>query len=146
MATISNAKIDRDVQQVIKQLDKLSDLMYINVAQNKSIKKRAARSLEAAMYLLAPRGETGNLRKSIQFLPLKSKTDIFVGPKARVAPHWHLVNFGYSRKTNDGVEKIQGNYFIDRSYHKTKDTVLNELIRLTQREFEKIGKQLEVNE
>ena len=48
MATISNAKIDRDVQQVIKQLDKLSDLMYINVAQNKSIKKRAARSLEAA--------------------------------------------------------------------------------------------------
>lgn len=34
MATISNAKIDRDVQQVIKQLDKLSNLMYINVAQN----------------------------------------------------------------------------------------------------------------
>lgn len=146
MALATDVLIDKDISEISKQLDKLSQMMYISVGRNRSLKRRAAKSLEAAMYLLAPRGETGLLRKSIEFLPLRKSSDVFVGPRAKVAPHWHLVEFGHTQKTKDGkiVGFVPGKGFIQKSFHLTKGTVLNELTKLAQKEFEAIGRKLEV--
>ena len=133
------------IEGISKALDKLAKDMYRTVGQNRTLKERASKSTEAAMYLLAPRGETGNLRKSIKFLKFKKSSDAFVGPDYKIGPHAHLVEFGFvhykDKKKKDGWKGIG---FIRRSYEKTKHIVLAELTRLAKKEFDKIGRTLEV--
>jgi len=138
--------IDRQMNNIIKQLDRLNNGMYINVARNRTLKRNAGRSTEAAMYLLAPRGDTGNLRRSIQFLPFRKSYDAFVGPKYRLAPHASLVNDGFVPRGKSEVFRGDGYQFIQRAYQRTKDTVLKQLTKLATKEFEKIGRKLEVSE
>lgn len=134
------------IDGVVKALDRLQSQMYINITQNRNLKKKAGRSTEAAMYLLAPRGDTGKLRRSIKFLPLRRSWDAIIGPDYKIAPHAHLVEFGFHHYKDGKLKTGKGLGFIRRSYEKTKDTVLSELIRLAKKEFEKIGRTLEVKE
>lgn len=135
---------EQQIEFIGKQLDTLAKKMYINVARSRSLKRRAGKSTEAAMYLLAPKGDTGKLRRSIKFLPLKSY-DAFVGPDYKIAPHAHLVNNGFIHWKDGKLKVKSGEKFIQRAYEKTKTTVLSELTRLAKKEFELIGRELEVN-
>lgn len=146
MALATDVTVDRDIAQISKQLDRLSQMMYISVSRNKALKRNAAKSLEAAMYLAAPKGETGRLKRSIKFLPFRKSQDVFVGPDYKIAPHAHLVEFGHKQVTKEGraVGFVEGKHFIQKSYNYTKETVLNQLIKLAQKEFEAIGRKLEV--
>lgn len=141
-----------EIAKLTKQLDLLANGLTKEVARNKVLKRRAAKALEAALYLNAPRakkevkrfGKTippGGLRRSIKFLSLRRSNDVFVGSDFRVAPHAHLVEFGFQHANGTFVN---GSHFAKRSYDQTAHLVLAELTRLAQKEFEKIGKTLEV--
>ena len=136
---------EQQIEFIGKQLDTLANKMYINVARSRSLKRRASKSTEAAMYLLAPRGDTGNLRRSIKFLTFKQSFDAFIGPDYRIAPHAHLVNNGFVHWKDGKLKVGTGEKFVQRSFEKTKTTVISELTRLAKKEFEKIGIELEVN-
>lgn len=138
--------LDRQINAISKQLDKLSQEMYINVARNRTLKRNAGRSTEAAMYLLAPRGETGNLRRSIKYLPFRKSYDAFIGPDYKIGPHAHLVNNGFIHHSTKKLVRGKGYQFIQKAYDKTKETVLRQLEKLATKEFEKIGRKLEVGE
>ncbi len=138
--------IERQIRDISIALERISDGMYITVARNRELKRKAAASTEAAMYLLAPVGETGNLRRSIQFLPFKRSFDVFVGPNYKIGPHAHLVNNGFIHYKSGKPVHSRGEYFIERAYARTRYTVLQQLTKLAQKEFEKIGRKLEVSE
>ena len=139
--------IDRQIDSIVKQLDRIHNGMYINIARNRTLKRNAGRSTEAAMYLLAPRGETGNLRRSIEFLPFRKSSDAFIGPNYRKGgSHAHLVNNGFIHHVTKKLVRGRGYQFIQKAYDKTKETVLRQLTKLAQKEFEKIGRKLEVSE
>lgn len=136
---------EQQIEFIGKQLDKLANNMYIKVSRSRTLKRRAGKSTEAAMYLLAPNGETGKLRRSIKFLPFKSY-DAFVGPDYKIAPHAHLVNNGFIHWKDGKLKVGKGEKFIQRAFEKTKGTVLSELTRLAKKEFEAIGRELQVYE
>lgn len=139
--------LDKQINAINKQLDKFTQQMYFNVARNRTLKRNAGRSTEAAMYLLAPRGDTGNLRRSIEFLPFRKSYDAFVGPNYRKGgSHAHLVNNGFIHHVTKKLVRGRGYQFIQKAYDKTKETVLRQLTKLAQKEFEKIGRKLEVSE
>jgi len=145
--------ISQQITKVNEQLNALADGMKKDVQRNKTIKRRAARTLEAAMYLNAPKakytvvrnGKTiapGALKRSIKFLPLRKSDDVFVGSDFRIAPHAHLVEFGFNHHNGSFVN---GAHFVEKSYEQTKEIVLAELVKGAQREFEKWGKKLSVS-
>jgi len=146
------ASFESEIAQISKALDELANGLDKEVRRNKVLKRRASRTLEAAMYLNAPKsakevkrfGKTippGGLKRSIKFLPLRRSNDIFVGSDFKIAPHAHLVEFGFQHANGTFVN---GSHFAKRSYDQTAHLVLAELTRLAQKEFEKIGKTLEV--
>lgn len=138
------ADIDRQIAEISKNLEKYVASCHRTIAQNRSLKERASKSTEAAMYLLAPRGKTGNLRKSIKFLKFRRSLDAFIGPDYNIGPHAHLVNNGFIHYKDGNLKVGKGENFIQRDYELTKETVLKELTRLATKELEKIGRKLEV--
>lgn len=145
--------IDLEISNINKRLNKLANGLKYDVQKNKALKRKAGRTLEAKMYLLAPRhpktvkrkGKTiapGALKRSIKFLNLRRSDDVFVGPDAKIAPHAHLVEFGFAHWKGGFVG---GKYFCKKSYEQTKHLVLAELTKLSAKEFEKWGKTLQVN-
>jgi len=145
--------VTSQINKVNKQLNDLADGLTKDVQKNKALKRKASRSLEAAMYLNAPKskntvlrnGKTirpGALKRSIKILPLRKSYDIFVGSDFRIAPHAHLVEFGFNHHNG---KFVNGSHFVEKSYNQTKDIVLAELVKLATKEFEKWGKKLEVS-
>lgn len=147
------SSVGSQIAEINKALNILADGIKKDVQRNKALKRKASRTLEAAMYLNAPRakhtvkrnGKTiapGALRKSIKFLPLRQSDDVFVGSDFRIAPHAHLVEFGFNHHNGNFVP---GKHFVEKSYEQTKGIVLSELTRLATKEFEKWGKKLQIN-
>lgn len=134
--------IDAQISEVNRKLNALSKGLKKDIAVNKKIKRKAARPVVRRMRENAPKGKTGNLKKSIRILNLRKSPDVFVGPHARTAPHAHLVEFGFTHY-RDG-EKKTGTPFVFRSYNETKDQVLEILSKGAQAEFEKWGQRLSI--
>jgi len=147
------SEIDRDVARVVDRLNSLADGVDRRIKRNKVIKRKAARIVEAAMYLNAPKakyivkrkGKTilpGALKRSIKILPLRKSNDVFVGPEARTAPHAHLVEYGFLHHNG---KFVQGAHFVKKTYLQTKELVLRDLINSAKREFEKYGREFNIN-
>ena len=142
-----------EISNISNQLSILANGLKKEVQQNKALKRKAAKPLEVAMYFNAPKSKktvirkgkiipSGALKRSIKFLPLRKTEDVFVGSDFRIAPHAHLVEFGFRHHTG---EQVPGKFFAKKSYEQTKSQVLINLVELAKKEFEKYGKQLEIN-
>jgi len=140
------------ISEISKKLNELADGLTKEMRRNKAIKRKAARILEAAMYLNTPKsrytvkrnGKTiapGALKRSIKILPLNKSNDVFVGSDFRIAPHAHLVEFGFNHHKGGSVG---GKYFARKSYEQTKELVLKSLVDSAEKEFQKHGKKLEI--
>lgn len=142
----ANDDIERQIADISIQLNKLTRSMHILVGENRTLKRKAGRRLKDDMKNSAPVGKTGNLKKSIQYLPFKSK-DAFIGPNYKYGPHAHLVEYGYHHYS-DGIlrDGWKGVGFIRKSWDRNKNEVLQNLIWLAADELKKIGRELEVRE
>ena len=81
---------------------------------------KAAQIVQSAIEAEAPRGPTGNLKRSIEINPSvlskRSKNLTFVAINHKVAPHAHLVEFG-ARGGN-----MPENAFFTRGYRKSRSS------------------------
>jgi HK97 gp10 family phage protein len=132
-------RIDIEIADINKKLNRLAQGLKEDLQENKAVKKKAARPVVNAMRTNAPKGPTGNLKRSIQILPLKSN-DVFVGPKAKIAPHAHLVEYGFKHYRNG--KKVEGKPFVKQSYDQTKAQVLEILKKGAEEIFKKWGAKL----
>lgn len=146
MATNRNDDIDAQIRDISIQLDKLTRSMHIEVGKNKTLKRKASRNLLTDLEFSAPLGKTGNLASSMQYLPFKG-LDVFLGPSYKFAPHAHLVEYGFVHyKDGEKKDKWSGIGFIRKAYERNKAEILQNLIWLAAKEFEDIGRELEVRE
>lgn len=76
----------------------------VNHAVMQAAHVTAAKPLVSKMQLLAPEGPTGHLVDSIGIVRSSAKVNssglIRVGPRRRIAPHAHLVEYGTRRRRN----------------------------------------------
>lgn len=143
---MADQDIDSQIKHISAQLNRLTKQMYITVSENKSLKKKASKRLKEDVKTSAPKGPTGNLQKSIQYLPFKS-SDVFIGPSYRIAPHAHLVEYGFVHyRDKKRKDKWSGIGFMRKAYDRNKAEVLQNLIWLAAEELDKIGRELEVRE
>lgn len=84
--------------------------------------KKAADSVRDAIEAEAPKGPTGNLKRSVQSGMFKKRSGKpiagFVRVNGKIAPHAHLVEFG----ARGGA--MPANPFFSRGYAKSKDSAL----------------------
>lgn len=133
--------IDQQINSINRQLNRLAQGLKEDIAHNKKLKKKASKILITTMRANAPEGETGNLKRSIKFLPFSKSQDVFIGPSAKIAPHAHLVEFGFTHYKDGKRKAVQP--FVKQSYEATKGVILSNLTAEAKKEFEKWGKRLE---
>ena len=131
------AQIDNEINLIVKKLKSL-EFKYSAEIKTKRVLKKASRIVVDKLKDNTP-VDTGELKKSMEFLPLnKSKSSVFVGPNYRKGgSHAHLVEYGHLTKNG---KRIEGNPFIFKSYEQTKGQVLVNLtneLKLLQTKFER---------
>lgn len=70
---------------------------------------------------------TGNLRKSIQPVKKGTKKGVIRGQVIAKAPHAHLVERGYMRKTKTGTFQIPGTYFMTKTFEENRQKLIDGL-------------------
>lgn len=139
--------INVEVQEIITKLNKMAKDYGVEI-NNKTILKRAGKVTLQKLKSNAP-VLTGNLRDAMAFLNFrKDKQGVYVGPRyhtttnsegeARnaIAPHAHLVEFGFIDKSG---KRVEGKPFIKQTYEQTKGQVLANL----EKEVAKLQSKLE---
>lgn len=137
--------IAEEMQRVIRKLGQVEH--YIGQTINKkAILKKAGKPVLKKLQTDAPR-DKGNLQESMAFLNFrKDKQAVYVGPRYnartnsegalsnKIAPHAHLVEFGWIDKNGN---RHEGNPFIKHTYNSTKEIVLQNLNNEIQKVIDK---------
>lgn len=133
------------VDEMIRKLERISSPQKLKKVQRKAL-TAGARIMRKAYKEEAPKGETGNLKRSAMF---KVRVDAFagtavakVGSDARIAPHAHLVEFGTVTrflKKGGTTGKMPPNRFATRAFVKSEDAAAEAWMKTAE---EEIGKSL----
>lgn len=145
--------IESETANISKKLDLLTKGLKKEIQENRNLKKRASKFVINEMRAKAPTAKfeiirkdknikPGALKRSIQFLPLRKSFDVFIGPRAKIAPHAHLVEYGYVHWKDKKFK--QGTPFVKQTYEQTKGQILKNLIAEATKEFNKQGEILQI--
>ena len=131
-------------QQIARVMSNAGDLMkYLDKSiQAKTLLRRASKIAVTTMKEKAPVGDTGNLERSIKFIPSrKRKKSIMIGPSYGKGGgnHANLVEFGYVHPSG---KRVEGQPFVLETYDETKNQILDNLRTEIKMEFDKAGKSI----
>ena len=131
-------------QQIARVMSNAGDLMkYLDKSiQAKTLLRRASKIAVTTMKAKAPVGDTGNLERSIKFIPSrKRKKSILIGPSYGKGGgnHANLIEFGYVHPSG---KRIEGQPFVLETYDETKNQILDNLRTEIKKEFDKAGKSI----
>ena len=131
-------------QQIARVMSNAGDLMkYLDKSiQAKTLLRRASKIAVTTMKAKAPVGDTGNLERSIKFIPSrKRKKSIMIGPSYGKGGgnHANLVEFGYVHPSG---KRVEGQPFVLETYDETKNQILDNLRTEIKMEFDKAGKSI----
>lgn len=144
--------IEAQIAQISKNMDRLAAGLKKEIQENKAIKRKASRFAIAVMKNKAPMStkeyerkgkliQPGALKKSIAFLNLSKSQDVFFGPKAKIAPHGHLAEYGFIHHKDKSF--VEGKHYVRKTYDETKQQILTNLIALSKTEFERLGRNID---
>lgn len=141
------SSVNIEVKDIVNKLNKMSHDIGVDI-NKKTILKKAGKVVLEKLKSNAP-VDTGNLRDAQSFINRpKDKTGVLVGAryfsstnsegerKNAIAPHSHLIEFGWIDKAGN---RHEGKPFVKQTYEQTKNQVLSNLIS----EADKLQKRLE---
>lgn len=131
-------------QQIARVMSNAGDLMkYLDKSiQAKTLLRRASKIAVTTMKAKAPVGDTGNLERSIKFIPSrKRKKSIMIGPSYGKGGgnHANLIEFGFIHPSG---KRVEGQPFVLETYDETKNQILDNLRTEIKKEFDKAGKSI----
>lgn len=132
---------DQQIQNIVSNMRRISTYLDKSI-QAKTLLRRASKVAVSRMKAKAPVGETGNLERSIAFIPSRrKKKSVMIGPKYGKGGgnHGNLIEFGF---IHDGGKRVEGQPFVLETYDETKAQILTNLRTEIQKEFDKAGRSI----
>ena len=130
-------------EDMIRNLERISE-PRVRIKAQKSALRAGARILRKAYKQEAPKGPTGNLKRSAMFTVKANALDgtafAKVGSDARIAPHAHLVEFGTVTrflKSGGTTGRMPPNRFATRAFLTKADEAGEAMTKKALEEVEK---------
>ena len=130
-------------QDIARVMGNAVDLMkYLDKSiQAKTLLRRASKVAVTTMKAKAPVGETGNLERSIKFIPSRKRKSVMIGPSYGKGGgnHANLIEFGFVHPSG---KRVEGQPFVVETDDETKGQILANLRTEIKKEFDKAGKSI----
>lgn len=134
--------INDEVNEAVKNLYDMLDKYNTAISKKTLLKRAGGVALSELKQQAGAIKRTGNLQKSAQWINTRSKSSVLAGFNyRRGGSHAHLIEFGWMTKNG---KRIEGNPIVKKTYEKTKDQIVANLINEMQKTQAKIEREIRI--